>query len=186
MSNWKINPKATFGLKTKLFALFGSVILLLGFTYSIFRGVSAWFDTHTMQFNKVVNLELKRPVEVKERQVEIREIVRVINEIPHPDNLETDTEKYIYEVFGIENYKIAIAIARAESGLRDDAIGINPGSVDIGVFQINSTHFKQEGCSLAEVATIQGNIDCAYQIYQASGWNPWVVFQSGAFTNNLK
>jgi len=129
----------------------------------------------------------KTPIEVKEREVEVREIVKVIGEIPNPVDLKTDTEKYIYEVFGIEDYKVAIAIARAESGLREDAININTNStIDLGIFQINSIHFKKEFCTLKDVVTMKGNVDCAYEIYKASGWSPWVAFSSGAFTSKLK
>ena len=182
----RMKYKVHFGTKTKIGAFVGVFILAVGLGYQGVKKINAWFDTHELVFNQVVNLELKRPIEIREREVEIKQIIQVINEIPHPEDLKTDTEKYIYEVFGIENYKIAIALARAESGLREEAIGFNVGSVDIGVFQINSVHFKKEGCSLKEVSTMKGNIDCAYKIYQASGWNPWVAFKNGNFTNFVK
>lgn len=189
----KINPDTTQRkrtinrIKRLLILLTLAFIITLGITYAILRAVNRWFDRYELVFNKPVSVTIKRPIEIKERQVEVKEIVRVINEIPHPADLKTDTEKYIYEVFGIEDYKVAIAVFRAESGLREDAINVNTnGSVDVGVAQINSVHFKKEGCSLKEVATMKGNIDCAYKIYKASGWSPWVVFQKGTFLSNLK
>lgn len=178
--------KINFGTKTKIVALLGALIIALGLTSVILRRVNAWFDTHELVFNQVINLELKRPIEVREREIEVKQIIQVINEIPHPEDLKTDIEKYIYEVFGIENYKIAIAIAKSESGLKEDAIHINSNSVDIGIFQINSIHFKKEFCQLKDIVTMKGNIDCAYEIYKTSGWNPWVAFKNGNFTNFVK
>lgn len=176
-----------FGWKTYLLGAIGLVIISAGLAYSILRSVNTWYSTHELVFNKPVTVEFKKPIEIKEREIEVKEIVKVIGEIPHPEDLKTDVEKYIYEVFGMENYKVAIAIAKSESGLREDAIGVNSnGSVDIGIFQINSVHYKKAECQLKDIVTIKGNVDCAYKIYQDSGWNPWVVFQTGAFTAKLK
>jgi hypothetical protein len=178
--------KLHFNWKYYLLADIGIVIIAAGLMYAILRAVNNWYDTHTITFNKVVNVEFKKPIEIKEREVPTKEIVRVMEEIPHPQDLQTDVEKYIYEVFGIEDYKVAIAIAKAESGLREDAININSNNtIDVGIFQINQIHFKKDGCSLKEVSTMQGNIDCAKQLYDSSGWNPWVAFKNGAFTAKL-
>lgn len=173
--------------KTYALAAILMLIMIAGLTTAILRGITAWFDRNTLEFNKVVEVKFNKPIEVKERQIEVSQVVKVMETIPHPDDLETDVEKYIYEVFGIEDYKIALAIARSESGLREDALNTynSNGTIDVGIFQINSVHFTKDGCSLKEVATMKGNVDCAYQIYQASGWTPWVVFNNGAFKDKL-
>ena len=36
------------------------------------------------------------------------------------------------------------------------------------------------------VSTIKGNVDCAYKIYQSSGWSPWVAFKNGNFKDKLE
>lgn len=178
--------KIHFGWRIKFVALLGLFIIAVGFMYATLRRVNAWYAGHELVFNKVVSIEFKKPIEIKKREVEIKQIVQVINEIPNPVDLKTDTEKYIYEIFGIENYKVAIAIARAESGLREDAININTNdTVDIGIFQINSIHYKKAECQLKDIVTYKGNVDCAYKIYKASGWTPWTVFNTGAFTAKL-
>ena len=184
----KINlNKTRLGRKEKLLGLIAFLIILLVFTYAILGAVSGWFDTHTIKYNKVLEVIVRKPIEITERKAEVREIIKVINEIPNPVDLKTDTEKYIYEVFGIENYKLAIAIARAESGLREEAFNVNTnGSIDIGVFQINSVHFKKAGCSLKEVSTVKGNVDCAYSIFKTSGFNPWVAWKTGSFKNKYE
>ena len=179
--------KLHFNWKVYLLAGIGAFIIALGLASAILRAVNDWYATHELVFNKIVNLELKKPFEIHEREVEVKEIIKVIGEIPNPVDLETDTEKYIYEVFGIEDYKIAIAIAKSESGLREGAFNINSnGTIDVGIFQINSVHFNKEFCTLKDVSTIKGNIDCAYELYKASGWNPWVVFSNGAFIDKLE
>lgn len=172
--------------KTWLLALIGVFIIACGLMYAILKGVNTWFGTHELVFNKPMVVTFSKPIEIKTREVPTKEIVRVMEEIPNPKDLETDTEKYIYEKFGIEDYKIAIAIAKSESGLREGAFNINTnGTIDIGVFQINSVHFTKEFCTLKDVSTMKGNVDCAYELYKASGWNPWVAFQNGNFISKL-
>jgi len=168
--------------KLTALAILTLFILLGTTTFTLVRAVNSWFDSHELVFNKVISVELKKPIEIKKREIETREIVKVIGEIPEPKDLETNAEKYIFEKFGIEDYKIAISIAKAESGLREDAININTNStIDVGIFQINSIHFKKEFCTLKDVATMKGNVDCAYEIYKQQGWSPWVVWNTGSF-----
>ena len=186
MKKIQLNKRFHFSWKIKLFAVASVLIIIVGFTWSVLMRLFAWNDSHVVIKQQVLSIKLQAPIRIEERRVETKEIIKVIQEIPNPVDLETDVEKYIYEVFGIENYKLAIAVAKAESGLREDAININTNNtVDVGIFQINSIHFKKEGCSLKEVATIKGNVDCAYQIYQSSGWSPWVAYKTGSFINKL-
>jgi hypothetical protein len=164
----------------------GAFIIGLGLIVAILRGVSAWFDVNRLVFKKPVEVTFNKPVSVEERKVEVAQVVQVMQTIPHPDDLETDIELAIYEKWGIADYKVAIAIAKSESGLKNEAFNVNTnGSIDVSIFQINSVHFKKEGCSLEEVTTVQGNIDCAYSLWLEQSWNPWVVFQTGAFKNKL-
>ena len=94
----------------------------------------------------------------------------------------TPIEKYICEKFGIYDCKIMIAIAKAESGMKADAFHINSnGTIDVGIFQINSSHFAQKGCSLSEAVDPLKNIDCAYSIYKASGITAWAVYNNGSY-----
>jgi hypothetical protein len=180
-------PKFHISLKVKLFALLGILIMGAWLGYQVTKGVNEWFDKHELVFNQVLRVEVKAPIQIKDRQVQINQVVNVINQVPEPKDLNTDIEKYIYQVFGIENYKLAIAIFKAESGLREDAININTNNtIDIGVAQINSIHFKKEGCSLKEVSNYKGNIDCAYKLFQASGFGPWVAFNNSSFISKLK
>jgi hypothetical protein len=80
--------------------------------------------------------------------------------------------------------KTAVAVAKAESGLRCHATNKNTnGTIDSGLFQINSIHkAKYAGRNIFDCQT---NIEVAYQIYKASNWNPWVAWWSGKFKKHL-
>jgi len=92
-------------------------------------------------------------------------------------------EEIIYETFGEENYQVAVAVARAESGLRTDAVGINNnGTTDYSIFQINSCHCKTIGADCEKkLIDPSFNIEFAYQLFQKSGWKPWTTFSSGKY-----
>lgn len=77
-------------------------------------------------------------------------------------------EAYIYEVFG-EDYDDAMKVLECENrGLNPNAINHNRnGSIDEGIFQINSIH-KQPN-----MQDYKANIDYAYKIFKRQGWSPW-------------
>lgn len=84
------------------------------------------------------------------------------------------------EELGFDNKQILIAIriAKAESGLRPDAIGKNRnGTYDMGVFQINDVHSKR--ISRADRLNFEKNIRFAFQLRKEQGnWNAWSVCRS--------
>jgi hypothetical protein len=157
-----------------------------GFTYSTLKALNDWYATHEMVFNKIINLEIKKPFEIREREVSEREIINVVEKMPDYGQL-SDIEKYICDKWGVYDCKTAIAIAKSESGLKEDAFNTynTNGTLDVGVFQVNSVHFSKPGCSLKELVDAKKNIDCAYSIYKNSGWGAWSAFNSGAFKNKL-
>jgi len=190
MKKFNFKNKLYIGTKTKIFMVVVLVIMLLGsFTY-VLRTVNSFFDTHYLEFHRVVQVEFNKPVSIEERETEMTEVIKIIETIPHPDDLEDDVEKYIYEVFGLGSYKMAIAVSKCE-GLNHPPDGFNVNtnnSIDVGYMRINSIHFKTEGCSLLEVATPKGNIDCGYKIWdRADGeegngkgsFAPWVGYTNG-------
>ena len=144
-------------------------------------------NTLTIQKPIVVSIETRPMVVVEERKpLLLLSPYRITKPVAVETVNMNDAERAIYEVFGLEDYKMALAIAKAESGLKVHAFHANDnGSIDLGIFQINSVHFNKPGCSMNELVTVMGNVKCAKQIYDAQGWAPWVVFQTGAFINNL-
>jgi hypothetical protein len=76
---------------------------------------------------------------------------------------------------------IAAAVALAESGGNPDAIGHNSnGSVDRGLWQINSIHGAQS------TTDVTGNVRSAIAISNnGTNWQPWTTFVSGAYRKFL-
>ena len=158
--------------------------LFLG-AYTVDR-IAKWGADNEIVYNQPIKVEFKSPVEVRPRP-KVVQLDAVIYEVkPEFYKGLNDTEKKICDTFGL-HCREAIAIVKAESGMREDAMNINTnGTVDLGLFQINSIHYKKVGCSLKEVTTIDGNIKCAKQIYDASGWNAWSAYNNGSYLNFLK
>lgn len=76
----------------------------------------------------------------------------------------------------------AAAVATAESGRRPAATNASnvDGSVDRGLFQINSIHGANSTYDL------DGNVAYAVQLQHAQGWSPWVAYQKGAYRRYLE
>jgi len=92
-----------------------------------------------------------------------------------------DIEKLIIKYFG-KDADMAIAIAKAESGMTSDAVHVNQnGSRDIGVFQINSCH----GIDSEKLKNPDFNIRYAKELYDRNSWYPWSAFNNQSYLNYL-
>jgi hypothetical protein len=183
-------PTIGINRKTKILGIISAGILIVASLFATGRAINSWYDTHYLQFNRVFEITIRPPIEIKDREVKSQEIVTIIESIPAPEDLKTDPEKLIYEYFGIEHYRMAIAVSRCE-GLNHPADGFNVntnGSIDVGYMRINSINFKLEGCSLLEVATPEGNIACGYKMWdrgdgiegnKKGNFNAWVGYTNG-------
>ena len=80
----------------------------------------------------------------------------------------------------------AMAVMRAESGCKPSATNKanKNGSVDRGLFQVNSVH-KAKVSNLDDLYDPATNIRIAYRVYQGSGWKAWSVYNSGAYQRYL-
>lgn len=80
--------------------------------------------------------------------------------------------------------EIMLAIMYAESSCRPnlDNTGLNKnGSVDYGLFQINSIH----GHNPEDLMDPEYNIKAAYKIYKSQGLRAWSVYNSGRYLKYL-
>lgn len=92
---------------------------------------------------------------------------------------------------GMVHLPTCVAIAWAESGLRTDAIGINPGprpgtvaSRDRGLWQINDYYHPDVSDACAFNA--ECNAQAMFRISNGgTNWHPWSTFNSGAFYRYL-
>jgi len=105
--------------------------------------------------------------------------IRPSDSMPSPTPTKTIEQK-ICEKFK-EDCQVAVAVAKAESGLRCDAI--SPTN-DHGVFQINAVHFpKFKG---KDPYDCDANIEVAYEIYKRQGFYSWTVYRTGSYKRFLK
>ena len=154
--------------------------ILLISTYYVTKSVNSFFDKNYLAFHKAIILH--KPITIEKRQA-IKE--RVI--LDYPEEIDTPLEEYICNKFGTFDCKTALAVFKAESGLREDAININSnGTIDAGIAQINSVHFKKPGCSPKELFDAYKNVDCAYTIWKGSGWNAWVVYNTNRYLSKYE
>lgn len=83
----------------------------------------------------------------------------------------------IKENFGHE-WKLALSIAKAESGLNPRAVNYNRnGTKDLGVFQINDCHYFSD----ADRLDWRKNIRLAKWIRDTYGWKAWVAYNKGSY-----
>lgn len=106
---------------------------------------------------------------------------------------EKSVEDLIIETFG-DNWKIAYAVARAESGLREDAIGDHTldfrgkdGKVygmSLGVFQIRYLPGRPK---VKDLLDAKFNIEYAYKLSKGgTDWSPWSAYKNGAYKAFMK
>ena len=185
--NFKLSNKVKFGL------VLIAAIATLALGVWILKETNAFFEKKRFQFNKPVTVILKQPIEIVEREYTITQIIQGL-EKEAPIALDTPIKEYICEKFGEYECRVALAVTKAESGFREDAVGVNTnGSIDVGLMQINSINWKIPGCSLKEVVDPYKNVDCGYIIWdRADGeegngkgqWTPWVAFTTGRFAGS--
>lgn len=116
-------------------------------------------------YKELSKVELHRPLigVVKAQELPVKVIVAPPKTI----------EDKIRDMFP-EDPDTAVAIAKCESGMRENAFnGKNRnGSWDAGVMQINSVH----GYSKEFLFDVDNNLKVARKLYDHSGFNPWVCY----------
>ena len=84
-----------------------------------------------------------------------------------------------------DNVAIAVAVALAESGGIPNRVSpVNKnGTIDRGLWQINSAHAKE--FDISDWANPQSNANYAYKIYKSQGWTAWSTFNDGTYKQFL-
>lgn len=169
----------------------GTKIFIIGMFLCAFVSFSLWR----------LNVYLQGQIEENEEVELITPVAPVEPEIDEWDDYLSslnEVERAICEKFGVKNCQVALAVSEAEnSGRNFEAWNFNTnGTLDVGLFQVNQTHWDTEYCpyGLHELTTMEPNIECAYNIWdRADGvegnnegkWSPWTQFNNGVFLNNL-
>lgn len=83
--------------------------------------------------------------------------------------------------------KLAIAIFKAESGLRCEAVGdghlkVGEYGASYGIAQIRYLKGRPKPEQLLDC---EFNINYAYGMYKAQGWKPWSAYTNGAYKKHL-
>lgn len=99
------------------------------------------------------------------------------------ENVSVSHSVGMIEKYFPEEPQIALAVARAESGMNPLAVGkINSnGTQDFGMFQINSVHNPTE----KQKFNAEENIKLARKIYERSGWGAWSAYNNGKYLKFL-
>jgi len=148
--------------------------------------INEWFDANRFEFHKPIEIKIQKPITIEQRQplTIINPLAEIMKEPVAFKDL-TEVEQMILDTFGIENYKIARAIAKSESGMRCNALHVNSNNtVDYGLYQLNSTHWDRFG-GLENLVTCEQQVKSAYELFLEQGWEPWVVFKTGSFVEAL-
>jgi hypothetical protein len=157
-------------LKSKLFVFILGVIIGSTYTYIIVVGA----DYYRWMKRGLINIDRIEIVKAEASEVlSYKGSLVPAGENQDTDSLDGDTpsvEGIIKKYFGSEAEQ-AMKIAQCESSLRPDATHTNSnGSVDCGLFQINSIH----GYDCEELKDVEFNVKIAKKLYDKSGWQPWV------------
>lgn len=174
-------------------ATVATTAVLIGLGTAVIK-YNDWSTKNRIVVTPPVVVTFNKPFRVEEIKPEV--IVEKFT-LDYPDEINTPIEKYICQKFGPWDCKTALAVFSAESGLREDAININSNNtIDYGIAQINTVHFKKPGCSMKELVIAEKNVDCAYRIWDESdpehklgdgkgSFTPWVGFWNGNFKSHL-
>lgn len=83
---------------------------------------------------------------------------------------------------------VAYAVMQAENRSCDPNVTspVNKnGSVDRGLFQVNSIHADMVDGDLSRLYDPATNVEIAYRIYRGSGWTAWSAYKSGVYLKFL-
>lgn len=150
--------------------------------------LTEFYNTNTIVFRKPFDVTRNRVVTIMPRETEVvlsEKTQKVAEIVKDEENKELAT--YICEKWGVVECKTALAVAKAESEMNCNAFNVNTnGSIDLGVFQLNSNHLTKGGeWTLTNMADCHRNVDLAYEMWEAQGWTPWVAYKTGAYIAQL-
>ena len=173
--------KKGMNLKTKilifliLFLLFEYLNYKFWSVYSLQTPIIIKFQSPIIKRNE--GYPYRQPTKTSQEKAKFGQILASQHRVENRKEFRPELEA-IYIYFGKDITAYAIAIA--ESGLNCKRVS---KTKDYGLFQINQVHlpkFKEDKFDCYENARV------AKKIYDASGWNPWVVYSTGVYKNYLK
>lgn len=141
-----------------------------------------FFSHYQLKFHAPIKVTLTSPIQIIKRVLAMNVTVQAD---PHNSPLNPD-QQYACDLFG-KDCATALAIMRAESHYRHDAININKnGTADLGCWQINTVHLAQIDTTNENLLNCHDNTQVAYRIYkQQKGFSAWVTYNTGDYKKYL-
>ena len=173
--NKKLNLKTKILIFLILFLLFEYLNYKFWTNYTIQTPIIIKFQSPIIKRNE--GYPYRQPTKKSQEKAKFGQILASQHWVENRKEFRPELEA-IYIYFGKDI--TAYAIAMAESGLNCKTTS---KTNDYGLFQINQVHlpkFKEDKFDCYENARV------AKKIYDASGWNPWVVYSTGVYKNYLK
>lgn len=166
-------------MKTKIKNNLNKIALTISIALLTFFVIGSTIEL--VQFNQVYKFQFQNVFLITPREKPLTYIKKAQAKAP----AQMTDQQYLCHVFG-NACSMAMAIATAENGTHAcDRVNINTNNtLDIGYMQINTVHLKK-GWKLTDMLNCHKNIDYAYQIYQAQGFDPWVTYTSGQYKKYL-
>jgi len=173
--NKKLNLKTKILIFLILFLLFEYLNYKFWTNYTIQTPIIIKFQSPIIKRNE--GYPYRQPTKKSQEKAKFGQILASQHRVENRQEFRPELEA-IYIYFGKDI--TAYAIAMAESGLN---CKITSKTNDYGLFQINKVHlakFKEDKFDCYENARV------AKKIYDASGWNAWVVYSTGVYKNYFK
>lgn len=149
--------------------------------------VSEWINDYTNDAE--VQDTFKKGVRQNMEPTPTPTVPELINKRPSDEFVADLVRSYPWD------YSVAIRLAKSENyynltGSFDCARTHtnNDGSVDVGLFQINSIHSQRLsslGMTMEDMKDCRKNADYAFNwVYKHSGWSPWSAYNNGSYINH--
>lgn len=147
------------------------IILAIMTLFTVWALINYWNNKNPLVSPVVIN---------QVKQVYAEESIKIPCEVGVAEYLECQAYK---GNITHDQARILLAIGKAESGLREDAVGVNTNrTIDRGVFQINSIH---KDISNKDAFDWKKNTDYAIKMMKRQGFNPWVAYKTGSYKKFL-
>lgn len=153
-------------------------IILIAIAISVFVLSGKWFQPG------------HNPYETSAIPVETQQVSVEAPAIPVED-WETQIYDAIVEA-GFPDPGLMVAIAKAESGLRIDALGDTTitdhvWGPSIGVFQIRTLKTANKGCRDIDALSgdLESQVSCAKQVWDTQGYKAWSAYLNGSYKKFL-
>lgn len=181
---WKMKQNIKNGIRTLGITLIG-ITIGASYSYSITGYIE--FQRYWVSPENTYRVVLTRTTHAESTHMEqsvfttAKADMEAVEDSKESSPVSTGTEVIIRDVFS-NDPDVAVAVAMAESHMRTDATHTNTnGSVDCGLFQINSIHKPTaEQCSDA-----RANVELARKIWNRAGWSAWSAYNNGSYKKFL-